>query len=672
MKVDSDSAYYLCGRYPFVIPVYQRNYSWTEKECRRLFNDLMYLMKNTSAHHFIGSICTKENRDSDGNRRIIIIDGQQRLTTLSLLFLALARTAEERKVGNLHDTIMSRYIFEDEKKRIPKLHLGLHDGEHYREVINNSDLSNTDNNIANNFKFFMNRLSTLSDNELSDLERSADRLDLAILSMDDGEDAQEIFDSINSTGIDLTDIDRIRNFLLMDLETNLQERLYLDYWVKIEDAIGYDNLIDFFCSYLVSYGSNKIGGMTLSKRVLYSIFKLWFNNIEENVYKDIYDTKAEWVLNDIADSAIFYHDYIMTKTPDAYDKSNDTFWAINIIGRNQLMSMSIYIHKLLETDRISYDTMCVLMKICLTYQIRNSIVAGKNPFGYQQSGNVIARFIESTKDLDTISKDEAADYLFEALMFASHGDFRLVTDDELVESLKIQSFYNQSKDITKFILYIIELHDKESRKGIPSYETKTISIEHILPQTPDDWWIDEFDADPDEYKHRIGNLTLTTLNSELGNKTFDEKKQKYEKDPFIETRELCQFDTWTYKDINNRSEKIAHKLIELFPIPKKYGTAEYQAQFELKKAIKAGRTTFHALNIPVGSVLTFIPNHMIKCIVIDNINQVKYGNETFSISGLSRKLINNPSQHNGFDCFSYDGEKLTDRRKRMDAEKNAN
>lgn len=675
MKVDSDSAYYLCGRYPFVIPVYQRNYSWTEKECRRLFNDLLHLMKNTSAHHFIGSICTKENRDFDGNRRIIIIDGQQRLTTLSLLFLALARTAEERKVGNLHDTIMSRYIFDDDKKRIPKLHLGLHDGEHYREVINNTDISNADNNIANNFKFFMKRLSTLSDIELSDLERSADRLDLAILSMDDDEDAQEIFDSINSTGIDLTDIDRIRNFLLMDLETDLQERLYLDYWVKIEDAIGYDNLIDFFCSYLVSYGSNKIGGMTLSKRVLYSIFKLWFNNIQEDVYKNKYDIKTEWVLNDIADSAIFYHDYIMTKTPDVYDQSNDTFWAINIIGRNQLMPMSVYIHKLLATDRISYNTMCTLMKICLTYQIRNSIVAGKNPFGYQQSGNVIARFMESTKNLDKISTDEASDYLFEALIISSHGDYRLVTDDELIESLKTQSFYNQSKDITKFVLYIIELNDKEARKGIPLYDTKTISIEHILPQTPDEWWINEFDADPDEYKHRIGNLTLTTLNSELGNKTFDEKKQKYEKDPFLVTRELCQFNEWTYEDINKRSLKIANKLIELFPIPKKYGTPEYQAQFELTKAIKSKRTTFHSLKIPVDSILTFIPNHMIKCVVADSINQVKYGNEICSISNLCKKLMmhnSKSSQYNGFDYFSYDGEKLTDRRKRMDAEKNAN
>lgn len=157
------------------------------------------------------------------------------------------------------------------KKHVPKLRLGLHDGEHYQEVIDNVDSSNTDNNIAMNFNFFMKRLDTLSDSELSDLERSADRLDLAILSMDDGEDAQEIFDSINSTGIDLTDIDRIRNFLLMDLETDLQERLYLDYWVKIEDSIGYDNLIDFFCSYLVSYGSNSIEGTTITKRSLYTV-----------------------------------------------------------------------------------------------------------------------------------------------------------------------------------------------------------------------------------------------------------------------------------------------------------------------------------------------------------------------------------------------------------------
>lgn len=667
MKVDSDSAYYLCGRYPFVIPVYQRNYSWTEKECRRLFNDLLHLMKNTSAHHFIGSICTKENRDSNGNRRIIIIDGQQRLTTLSLLFLALARTAEKRKVGNLHDTIMSRYIFDDEKKRVPKLRLGLHDGEHYQEVIDNVDLSNTDNNIAMNFNFFMKRLDTLSDSELSDLERSADRLDLAILSMDDGEDAQEIFDSINSTGIDLTDIDRIRNFLLMDLETDLQERLYIDYWVKIEDSIGYDNLIDFFCSYLVSYGSNSIEGTTITKRSLYTVFKIWFSNLNDDTYKDKFDTKTEFVLNDITDSAIFYHDYVMAKMPDPYDTANDTFWEINIIGRNQLIPMSIYIHKLLKSDKISYGTMCSLMKICLTYQIRNSIVAGKNPFGYQQSGNVIQRFMEATKDIPEIENNDALDYLWETLILSSHGAYRLASDDELVESIKTQSFYGQSKDITRFILYVIELSDKESRKGIPSYDAKTISIEHILPQTPNDWWINEFDADPDEYKHRIGNLTLTTLNSELGNKTFDEKKQKYEKDPFLITRKLCKFDSWECDDINRRSLMIAQKLIELFPVPKKYSTPEYQAKFELEKATRANRTTFHALGIPVGSVLTFIHDNAIKCVVANDINQVTYDNETSAISALCCKLMHNVG-YNGFEHFSYDGEKLSDRRKRIEAE----
>ena len=306
------------------------------------------------------------------------------------------------------------------------------------------------------------------------------------------------------------------------------------------------------------------------------------------------------------------------------------------------------------------------MKICLTYQIRNSIVAGKNPFGYQQSGNVIQRFMEATKDIPEIKNNDALDYLWETLILSSHGAYRLASDDELVESIKTQSFYGQSKDITRFILYVIELSDKELRKGIPSYDAKTISIEHILPQTPNDWWINEFDADPDEYKHRIGNLTLTTLNSELGNRTFDEKKQKYEKDPFLVTRKLCKFDSWECDDINRRSLMIAQKLIELFPVPKKYSTPEYQAKFELEKATRANRTTFHALGIPVGSVLAFIHDNAIKCVVANDINQVTYDNETFAISALCCKLMHNVG-YNGFEHFSYGGEKLSDRRKRIEA-----
>lgn len=193
-----------------------------------------------------------------------------------------------------------------------------------------------------------------------------------------------------------------------------------------------------------------------------------------------------------------------------------------------------------------------------------------------------------------------------------------------------------------------------------------------MPQTPNDWWINEFDADPDEYKHRIGNLTLTTLNSELGNKTFDEKKEKYEKDPFLVTRKLCEFGSWKCDDINRRSLMIAQKLIGLFPIPKKYSTPEYQAKFELKQAAKANRTTFHAIGIPVGSVLAFIHDNTITCTVADSINQVEYGGKRYAISTAAKAIKDSlggsvNASYNGFDWFMYDGIKLTERRRRIES-----
>lgn len=676
MKVDCDSAYYLRKSYPFVIPVYQRNYSWTEKECKRLFNDLVRLMDNTKAHHFIGSVCVKENRDSDGNRRIVVIDGQQRLTTLSLLFLALARVAKKRGLMNLHDAIVNWYIFNDtyaNNSKIPKLRLGLLDSGHYAKIISEQEDIDDESNIVRNFNFFMERIGNLSDGELSDLERSTDRLDLAILQMDDGEDAQEIFDSINSTGMDLTDVDRIRNFLLMDLDSDTQERLYIDYWNRIECILDIDDMTTFICSYLVSYGSHNISGTKISEKTLYSAFKIWYELLPKSTYENKFSSKTEYVLSSIYDSVSSYNDLILSQpaTPDRFDASNDIYWCINEVCKKQLMCIAIYIMRLHNSGRISTDTRNALFKACLSYYVRNRIVPGKTAFGYQTSGNVISRFESATNQYELIPTDIAEDAIYNALFLLNRGNYRMASDSEFKAAIKTVPVYLSDKQFTKFILYTIELSDSRTRKTIPDFDAKTVSIEHILPQHPNQKWLDEFATDPDGYLHEFGNLTLTNLNSEIGNKEFTDKKIEYLKDSFPMTRAVCSNSTWTYRDVISRGEEMSEKLVQIFELPSKYESKEYIDEFRAQNIAKTSRTTFEKLGIPIGSVLSFSQKHDIVVTVADDVNQVEYDGKKYAISAAAKAIKDDMgaslnASYNGFDWFLYDGIKLTERRRRIE------
>lgn len=665
----------------FVIPVYQRNYAWREEQCRRLLDDAIALTKDSEKRHFVGSVCIKHRWE--GNREsVIVIDGQQRLTTLSLLFLAMAKTARKLDTQiskNLSATVLNSFIFLSSftGERVPKLRLNIRDNDDYLKIIGNIDTNDEiagDSHIIKNFSLFEEWLSEMSDAKLADLASCLHRLEIAVIELSDSEDAQEIFDSINSTGLELTDVDRIRNFLLMDLHPDTQERLYTDYWNETERLIGLDSMSDFLCSYLVSYGSRYIYGVKCSEKTLYQAFKSWYGHIPTSWYGSGSDDKAEYVLSSIYDSASSYSDLIssLPVTPDRIDSSKDVYWMIKTVGKHHFMVVAIYLLRLRDSGTISSETMASLFKILFSYFIRNRIVPGKTSFSYQTSGNIILRLESATSQYDEIGERDACDAMYNAVFLQNGGNSKMATDSEFRAAIKTAPIYLTNKELVHFLLYAIELSDREARKTIPDFDAAS-TVEHIMPQHPTQEWLDEFGSGPDEnIINEFGNLTLTNLNSELSNKSFSEKKTKYLKDSFPMTRALCTNGSWTYDDVVSRGDAISKKLISLFPLPDRYSSEEYIEAFKQQVADKSSRSTFKKLGLPVGTVLHFRQDYNVTCTIANPINQVEYNGKTYAISAVVKVIQEDRgetvrSSYNGFDWFMYDGIKLTERRRRIES-----
>ena len=312
-----------------------------------------------------------------------------------------------------------------------------------------------------------------------------------------------------------------------------------------------------------------------------------------------------------------------------------------------------------------------MFKACLSYYVRNRIVPGKTAFGYQTSGNVISRFESATNQYELIPTDIAEDAIYNALFLLNRGNYRMASDSEFKAAIKTVPVYLSDKQFTKFILYTIELSDSRTRKTIPDFDAKTVSIEHILPQHPNQNWLDEFATDPDGYLHEFGNLTLTNLNSEIGNKEFTDKKIEYLKDSFPMTRSVCSNSTWTYRDVISRGEEMSEKLVQIFELPSKYESKEYIDEFRAQNIAKTSRTTFEKLGIHIGSVLSFSQKHDIVVTVADDVNQVEYDGKKYAISAAAKAIKDDMgaslnASYNGFDWFLYDGIKLTERRRRIE------
>lgn len=344
----------------FVIPVYQRNYDWKTENCKQLFDDLIKIEKNHRKSHFFGSIVSVFNPDG-ANEEFLVIDGQQRLTTVSLLFLAMYNAMEQKLVipdkASLSERIYSEYLvdkYQDEETRI-KLKPVKNDRVAFRKLFNNTEEYVKESNLTTNYLYFYERIQK-QEITVDELFDAICRLEIINIKLNQDDNPQLIFESLNSTGVALSEGDKIRNFILMGLPANLQNKYYEDYWNKIEVCTDYD-----VSAFIRDYLSVKQQA-TPSMNKVYFTFKSF---VEENALE------TEALLIELLDYAKRYQ--ILLKGGTSNKELNSCIYCLNRLETTVTRPFFLEILRMNEQGKLSIEDTAQIFRITENYLFRRMI-----------------------------------------------------------------------------------------------------------------------------------------------------------------------------------------------------------------------------------------------------------------------------------------------------------
>ena len=526
----------------FKVPVYQRNYDWSNVQCEKLYQDIM-LAHERDHKHFTGTIVYIVGLNGSNLSEVLIIDGQQRMTTVYILLKALydaAKGVSTRIEEEIQEVMFNRNCEEKYKVKLKPIKS---DNEQLLLLIKDKiDDMDRNSNIYKNYIFFKTMIEVTLNNgcELGDILDGIKKLEIVeiILDKSQGDEPQKIFESINSTGLDLSLADLIRNFLLMDDEN--QDELYENYWAEIEKNVGYRNLGDFVINFLSSQITKAVNAKNA-----YQLFK---KHCEQN------KLSHEDVLKQLKKTSRYYGAFIGEN--NCYSKEiTGCLRSFCTIKQTTVLPLIFRIFTDYEDGHIDDKTLCKVLNYLLTYYVRiTACEINKN----------LAKFMKSMYDriIDGSTYD---DYYERFVVFLNDlkANDRMPTDKEFKAALINKPLYK--KPICKFVLSVIENSTKEH------IDVSNLTIEHILPQKENAAvWKKEIGEDYskvyENYLHTLGNLTITGHNSELGTKSFNDKKDiiRENSKAVILNREVLSADTWNEKAILHRAEVLASLLIKQF------------------------------------------------------------------------------------------------------------
>lgn len=573
------------GRTQLVIPVYQRNYAWKIENCNQLFADLVKLKNSHRTSHFFGSIVTAPA--GSGLDRLII-DGQQRLTTTSLLMLAAIKAVKDGKMAcsqeglleETHDNMLwSKYgshptckfkLLPIEQDRIAYDRLFTFDDSQFVK----------DSKVTRNFLNFYEKLTatpqTFTFDELFDV---VDRLQVICIDLDNDDDPQLIFESLNSTGLALEEADKIRNYLLMSLAPQEQEDCFKQYWHKIQAST--DDAPTMFLRDYITISDNLLRPVKLN-----NLYFHWKRYMTEGGH----DRKTE--LASMLNYVRYYH---MINTAEIALPGDDGQWI-----KSAKLSKKIAQLRNLDTDvinvflisflkyaaenRLSESEIWKVLDLVECYLARR-IVCSMSSNSLTQTfcalhRDVLRSITEYEKAGQTLDKPYSEILAYHILR--REGNFRIPRDAAFSEAIHTRNVYQMPKAAQHFLFERLENFSHTEFIDVKKHmQDGLATIEHIMPQTLTAQWRSELGDDAEtiheQYLHTFANLTLTGVNSELSNNSFADKKtgkeingqsiNGYSGSIYRLTQELMAYDTWQLKDIQNRAKKIEDKFFSLYPLP---------------------------------------------------------------------------------------------------------
>lgn len=536
----------------YKIPVYQRNYEWSWEQCDKLFEDVVTAGQRNQLH-FCGSIVFKPIAPTKGIGNNIVIDGQQRLTTIYILLKALSDMAQndsEKMLpqGAIFNTDQYNQFQLDETSKM-KLKPAKDNNDQLLDLIyDKHDKIDTTCEIYRNYEHFCDliRGKQAEGITVSDIYRGIGLLTVAVIQLDDNDNAQEIFERINSTGIPLSLSDKIRNFVLMT-EVD-QDRLYESYWLKAEQILSRDQLEGFFLDYL----NFKMDGFT-KESTAYDDFKaLYVRGRYTN----------ETMLGEILHYAQQYHAFYCGDKLHLSNEANQFLDSLRKLNQTTVYIFLFSVFDDFEAGVIDDETLCKVLRLLLNYSIRRLICeVGSNSLrGLYKTlyGRVFNR---------SENKNNYYDAIVSFLLQLTSKDV-MPSDAEFVVALKERNLYRKNA-LCKYLLVAIENQGKEQIK------TDALTIEHIMPQNKNlsTAWQKMLGSDwelvRERYLHTLGNLTLTGYNSELGDLPFAEKldmlsdKNTHVTVLYSDVKDKTE---WNAQTIEARSERLSKTVLKLFPI----------------------------------------------------------------------------------------------------------
>lgn len=543
----------------FVIPVYQRNYDWKTENCKQLFDDLIKVIRNERKSHFFGSIVSVYN-PVGANDEFLVIDGQQRLTTVSLLMLAMYNAMQQKNVvpkrASLSEQIFAEYLvdkYQDEDTRI-KLKPVKNDREAFGKLFNDSTEYIKDSNLTVNYYYFYERIQK-QEITVDELFEAICRLEIISIKLNQDDNPQLIFESLNSTGVALSEGDKIRNYILMGLPANLQSKYYEDYWNKIEICTNYE-----VSAFVRDYLSVKQQA-TPSMNKVYFTFKAY---VEDKKFE------TELLLKELHDYAKWYQ--ILLSGGTVNTALNACIYRLNRLETTITRPFFLEVLRLHSEDNLTISDVAEIFSITENYVFRRIIC--------DVPSNALNKiFLLLHKDIiryDGTDKNYLAKFKFALLAKKERG--RFPDDAEFV-----QSFYErQVYTMNRYRVYILErfenfgtLEDKDIYRHIDAgVEEGGYSIEHIMPQHLTPAWRNELGDDYEQihkiWLHRMANLTLTAYNSKYSNNPFEDKKNM--KNGFSESglrmnQWIAKKEKWGLAELEERSQYLMNKALEIWCCP---------------------------------------------------------------------------------------------------------
>lgn len=535
----------------FKIPIYQRSYSWTERECRQLWDDVIRAGQDEAISvHFMGSVVYVEEGLSNIAHKapVLVIDGQQRLTTVTILLAALAEAVGDTEPidGFSSRKIKNYYLVNPEEvdERYYKLILSQTDKDSLKAIVDGNDMPKEYSiRISENFEMFKKWL-TDKDTDLETVCKGIAKLVIVDIALTREQDnPQLIFESMNSTGKELSQADLIRNFILMGLESEIQTRLYNDYWRRMELDFGQEAYTTHFDAFMRHYLTVKTGEIPKIDAV-YEAFKAFTHSTKGADVTE--DEHIEAVVNDIRDYAKYFCALALHNEEDKDLKQ--AFHDIRELKVDVAYPFLLELYRDYENELLRKDELLEIVQMVEAYVFRRAICN-------IPTNSMNKTFATFMKALDKQQYLESVKAHF--LLLPSYR--RFPTDEEFNRDIQVRDLYNFRS--RSYWLRRFENYGRKEYVPVNEY-----TIEHIMPQNENinDKWRESLGEDWERvqqtYLHTLGNLTLTGYNSEYSDRPFIEKRDMeggFKQSPLRLNESLGTVENWNEETIKSRAKGLA-------------------------------------------------------------------------------------------------------------------